>query len=1222
MSDVLKFGKKLFTFSVVAVTIVWSMGLAALVPAAAYAVDTCPELEAGELFKVPNGSAVYMLTSDLDAMYFPSEEIFKSWNLSFTNVTQIPNSCFDNYEQANPAGVNYRPGTYLLKRVESPSIYVVLPGNQRQKVTEPAVLEALYGSNWGTLVRDVPSYYWSNYVAAATDLTTAVPHDGMVVRKTGETKVYYVKGSTLYEVTGLQAAGMTDFGGVKGYEVASLGGLTVAATTVTLNSIYEDPTQVSNMSSVVSGGDVTVSLAANTPAAADVLTDSTANEYPQGNIGFTSVNFKAGSEAAVVKTVKFTRTGIANDADLGSLYLYEGTTKLAEYNSFNDKVVTFTNNSGLFTVAAGQTKTITLRGDLARGSTSVSGGKKIGFDIVSVDHVALNGGTVSGTFPATGNQMTTVAVADLGHVYVDGYTTFPATVKADEANKELWRMTMHADSQDMEVRYVKLTMVGTIDTDDVTNLRLESNGVQVGTTMGLSSEKTVVFDLANSAIKIPAGQSRVVVLRGDMAGGSGRSMKWSIQRISDIVSYDTEYNVTVSVAKDALTTAFSLIEPETGDGTNVSAGTLTVGLASESPTGNIPDAGTNVEFANFTFEAAGEAVKVDNLSVTCNGTGSNEVLANVKLLLNGTQVGTTDTSLTCNNSQTADYTFGNTFVVPAGTTVSNLKVVADTTGANIASGDNLSVSLVVGTANAQGQTTMTTLATTAETGRTLAVKSGTVSVAENSSFSDKTATNPTGTVNAKEAQIASFTITAGSAEAADVTQITLADNATTGMASNYQNLKIKHDGVQIGSTVSSLNSSASTYTFTPSTAIRIAAGQQYVVDVYADIKSSAADAGEVAYAPIRYAANAITATGVLTNASANSSNSVTDLQNHYISANGNLTVTVDGNTAPALQLVLGSTQQELGTFKLEADAAEDINVTDLVVSVSTTATQQGTLKNLTLYKDGVAFGPAVNLPIGAASTGTYWNATFSGLDLTIPRGKNVLLTVKADVTTFDLGGTSGGSYYTAMVYNIGSALEPVTSVGKSSGASITGASLDIGAATDANIVANEMMTYRTKLSVAFANDTPSGSATGGTDSIVAKFVVSNSTNVGSYSATLENFNLAIGNTGVSATAARTLDVYKTSVSTANLLATTNWGTAHMNIGDTSIAEASFNSGNGVSISAGGSLTLIVQLDTNDAGNDDKLSFNLAANDVEWSDGSATSITEVDGLPLTAKTLTF
>ncbi|MBT3539009.1 hypothetical protein HOF40_02740 [Candidatus Parcubacteria bacterium] len=1221
MTDVFKFGKKLFTFSVVAVTIVWSMGLAALVPATAYA-ETCVELEAGDLFKVPGGAAVYMVTADMDSMYFPSEEIFESWNLDFGDVTEIANTCFDMYEQATPAGVSYRPGTYLLKRVESPSIYVVLSGNQRQKVESPSALAALYGDNWGVLVRDIPSYYWSNYVAAEGELTSAVPHDGMIVRKTGETTVYQVMDGMLYEVTGLEAAGMMDFGGVKGYEVADLGGLAVAATTVTVTSIFEDPTQLGNMpdTPIATGGDVMVSLSANTPAAGDILSDSLANEYPQGNISFTTVNFKAGSDDAVVKTVKFTRSGISSDTDLGSLYLYDGDTKLAEYNSFNSKVVTFTNNSGLFTVPAGTTKSITLRGDLVRSDPSVLSGKKIAFGIVSSDHVVVDGGVVTGSFPATGNVMTTTAVADLGHVYLTSYTTFPATVKADEANKEFWRMTMTADAQDMEVRYLKLTMVGTIAVTDVANLRLESNGVQVGSAMDLSSNNTVIFDLGSDPIAIPAGQSRVVVLRGDMMGGSGRAMKYSIQRISDIVAYDMEYLVPVSVAKDALTTAFSLIQPETGDGTNVDSGTLTVGLATESPTGNIPDGGTNVEFANFTFEATGENVKVDNLVVSCNGSDATDYVDNLKLLLNGTQVGTTDTTLLCDDAATdsTTFTFGNTFIVPAGT-LANLKVVADTNDTTVAADATFAMDLVAGSSNAQGQTTMTALSTTAETGRTLTVKSGVVSIAENASFGDKTSTNPTGTVNAKEVQVASFTITAGSAEAADVTQIQLSDN-TTGQSANYQNLKIKNGDTQIGSTINSLNSSASTYSFTPATAIRIESGQQYVVDVYADIKSSATEAGNVAYAPFNYNTNAITATGVLTNSSANSSNSETAMQEQYIASNGNLTVTVDGDTANAAQLVLGSLQQELGTFKLEADAAEDINVTDLVVSVSTTDTEQGTLQNLTMYIDGEAYGPTVNLPL-AVSTGTYWNASFSGLDLTVPRSKNVLITIKADLTTFDNGGDADGRFHAAMVYNIGSGSEPITATGNSSGASITGVDLYLGAATDADQVGNEMITYKTLLSVAFAADSPSGSATGGTDSIVAKFVVSNSTNVGSYSATLENFNLTIGNTGVSATAARTLDIYKNSVSTANSVASTDWGTAHMNLADTVISEAGFTD---ISISAGGSVTLIVELDTNDAGSDDKLSFNVNASDVQWTDGStaAADITSVDGLPLTAKTLTY
>jgi len=768
---------------------------------------------------------------------------------------------------------------------------------------------------------------------------------------------------------------------------------------------------------------------------------------------------------------------------------------------------------------------------------------------------------------------------------------------------------------------MKLTMIGTISTSDVQNLKLEVGGAQVGATANISDDRTVIFDLSSAPIAVNAGQSKIVVLRGDMMGGSGRVFKFSVQRQNDLKAYDTEYGVYVNPTITTAATSFGVVEPETGNGTDVDSGTLTIGVATDSPTGSTVDGGTGVTLAKFTFDASGESVKVTSLPVYCTGSDNTDILANVKVLLNGSQVGSTDAAMTCSGvGGVNSFTFGNTFVVDRDTD-SVVTIVADTTDATIVNAATLSVSLNTGdTGNGQGQTTLTGITTTGLTARTLTVRSGVVTVSENSAFGDKTATNPTGTVNAAGARIASFVITAGSGEAADVTQISLADDATTGLASNYQKLMLMHDGVQIGTTVNTLNTTASTYSFTPSTAIRIAAGQQYVVDVYADIKSSAADAGEAAYAPVRLAATAVTATGVNTTSNISSTNSATSLQNAYIAASGNLTVAISGDTAEAAQIVLGSTAVELGTFELTADAAERINVTDLVVSVSSTAGYQGTLRNLRLYKDGVAFGPAVNLPTGAASTGTYYNATFSGLALTVEKNSTAVITVKADVTTFTNGGANGdvnGSFFAAMLSNVGSGSEPVTAVGESSGASITGAQLDMGTSPDLNQVANEMVAYRSKITVAFAGDSPSGSSVGASAQTIAKFVVSNSSNVGNYKATVNTMNFAISNTGISNTATRTMNVYKDSVSASNLLATTTAGSGTLNFADTSISTFT-----DVDITAGSSKTFVVTLDTSDAGTDDKLSIGLAQGDIVWSDDAVNVITEVDGLPLVSKTLTY
>ncbi|MBI4993263.1 MAG: hypothetical protein HZC26_03990, partial [Candidatus Magasanikbacteria bacterium] len=85
MTDLLKIGKKVFTVSVVVMTILWSVGVSALVPLVAVAAD-CPELEAGDLFKVPGDSAVFYVNADMEKMYFFNSEVYHTWYDDFSGV--------------------------------------------------------------------------------------------------------------------------------------------------------------------------------------------------------------------------------------------------------------------------------------------------------------------------------------------------------------------------------------------------------------------------------------------------------------------------------------------------------------------------------------------------------------------------------------------------------------------------------------------------------------------------------------------------------------------------------------------------------------------------------------------------------------------------------------------------------------------------------------------------------------------------------------------------------------------------------------------------------------------------------------------------------------------------------------------------------------------------------------------------------------------------------
>lgn len=1233
MSDLIQHSKKVLSVALTITTIAWSVGLFALAP-----VQT--QAAAGDLVKAAGSKTVYLVDTDGVTIHpFPHANVYTSWgfpaDFSSTFTTDL-----SGFKVGND--VEFRDGS-LVRAKETPAVYIKADG-KLLPVVSYSVFQTLGYKD--SNITWLPQSFLDKYATGAAVTSTTTHPNGTVIKYANSSKTYLIQGGVKREFAS------TDVAKVNGY--AKFPVITVPATETYADGakivvkesalvvpvgVGAAPTVTTPPTNINAGSGVSVSVASDNQTATTILSDSDTSTYPQALIPFLKVNFTAGSDGAVkITSVKFKRAGVASDGDLGNLYLYDGNTKLADYNSFSDKVVTFTNTAGLFTVDAGTTKAITLKGDLIRSTTaSVTAGKTIGFDLVAAADVTTDKATVSGSFPLTGALMTTAAVSDLGHMYFDGENTYPTTIKSDAVNQELWRFVAHATSQNMELRYVKLTMIGTILNTDIKDLKLSVGGVQVGTTQQIAADKTVTFDLTGTPYSIASGQSKVFVLTGTMNGGSAKTFKFTIQRQADLVAYDTGYNVYNSVAVDAETTAFSTLEPTTGVGTTISSGTLTSGVPTDAPSGNVADGATNVSLAKFSFTAAGEDVKISSLDISTVVSDVATKLKNVKLLLDGSQIGTTAT--TVGNYATTTFSFGNTFVVKPGTP-RYVMVVADLNDSTVAADDTIAIALVT-SATAQGQTTLNTLSTGSQTGRTLTVKAGTVTVTKNASWADRSATLPTGTKNARAAKIASFIITAGSGEASDVTQIVLKDVSNVSqMGDNFQNLTLKNGTTQIGDVIGTLDtsSSAATYTFNPATAIRINAGEQYVVDVYADILANPQDSSTLLSTNGVIEVDSISATGVSTSSDTGiAAGHDKALQNGYISSNGNLTITKSGDSPAAQQLVMGSTDVEVAKFLLAADQAENINISDIYLAASVSAGATGTLGNLKLYKGTTQVGTVTNT--GSLSTSTYAVARFSNLNLVVPANQNIILTVKADISTAG-NATTGSTFTIALLPDYDGSTsgnqESIVAKGESSGLAIDGANLDFSATPDAAVTANQMTVYASKLTVAFETDSPTGSiySSGGDDQVIAKIRVSNATNVDNKTALVKYLNFAISQSGTSKTgnAAVEVKVYKGTQVHDNLVATTSFPAAsNVNIGDTGFTNGTNHDTNFIDteIASGAYVTFLVTMDTNqlemdtDAGAE-SISIGMAADDIDWRDGytNTTAITTSDSLPLTSKTLNY
>ncbi|PLX28257.1 hypothetical protein C0581_02885 [Candidatus Parcubacteria bacterium] len=1068
MTDVLKFGKKLFTFSVVAVTIVWSLGLAALVPATAYA-ETCTELEAGDLFKVPGGAAVYMVTADMDAMYFPSQEIFESWNLSFDNVTEIANVCFDNYEQATPAGVSYRPGTYLLKRVESPSIYVVLPGNQRMKVESPSALAALYGDNWGVLVRDIPSYYWSNYVAASGELTDAVPHNGMIVRKTGEDTVYQVMDGMLYEVTGLETAGMMDFGGVKGYEVADLGGLAVAGTTVTVASIFEDPTQLGNMPETpVVSGDLAVSLSAGTPTGVQAAVGSLYNDVLHFNL-------KAGSTAVEVTGVTLQKTGLLANTDISGISTWVGSERHGSIATALDdegKVsIGFGNNP--ITVAANSTVTVSVKLNISSSATATN----FQMGVVELE----TGADVTG-FPVTGNQATVVAGTLASYTVsagtVAGYASEAAATSGSgqleigELQKEVGKWTFaESGNEDALIENLTFFLSGTSNSDtELKNWTVYGPANEVLGTAVSSNDRYVTVPV-NYTLK--KGYSKTLSLKVDIVDGSNKYFSVSIQNDYDVMAKGMTTGYYVAPG------SFSSQTP-TNSWFKMKQGTLSVQRAATSPSASVP-AGVNDEVLGlFELKAIGEDVEIRKMALEIYSGDANDpdMTGNVKVQSEDgskTYLSTAYTNLIDGTTSGATFATGTARNLSTYLTIKSGETVTIRVVGNIADGANASDTYAVKVgafylkrlSTLDYQTKPNT--TTAYLGNTMNVTAASLTLANNTSVGNSTlATGATNVV------VGSMVLAAGSSE--NVTVTTMAVDMTN--ASNVLNLGLWDGDTLLGTEVVTPVIASNTFSFS----LDIPKNTTKVLNLKADVATTASSTSA-------FTVSALTAVGAGTGQSAITF-TATSLQTTSFGA-ARLIITNDSVVENAIVLPTAVGEKSLiATHKYEA-VNSDIELRKVTYSVlgETSTSTEGTSANYGIVELRDPEGNVLASAQPVDSTAT--TLTFTGFTYTIPAGLTKKLSLYSTVNGSGVM-TPASTSRVGISSDANTSLEAYSSTGLLARSVIGyGSTSAEYSADDTNFAPSSLMLFHNTAPVIALSNSPSGSKTPANETDVFTFSVAN-----------------------------------------------------------------------------------------------------------------------------------
>ncbi len=805
-----------------------------------------------------------------------------------------------------------------------------------------------------------------------------------------------------------------------------------------------------------------VGLASDNPVAGALISSSNS---AAARVPVLAVNLTAGNSSGVtVSEIKFTKQGVLADGSISGAYLVENGQVISQFTSLNQGVLTF---SGLnLSVGAGQTRKLWLAID---PSTNLSAGNTVSFSLTSGSMVtAVDASnqvvTPTGFFPVNGNVFTITSVSNPSIATLTlASSTVGNSVYAGTQNVLVGQWTMTAGNSAVMPRSINFKVTGSANKTDIKNVKLFLNGVQVGNTLPMvASDGSAYFDLTqgSSSVRINTG-STVMQIYADVMGSPSFTFKFQILNTYDIYAVDTQYNVPIAAT----------VTNGGGNGTEITInqGSLTVSLASDTPTGNIARGGSATKLAKFTIYAAGEPVKVKWLTFGLTFTGGtvnlDNTIKNIALVDDaGGQVGSTVNSLmttaTCTDTSFSAATsspvncFGSSgspinYIIPANTTrVLTLQGDIQST----ADFSTVVARLTGNTSNLQGLTSSQSANSGSVQGGALSLVTSNLTTTVNSGVGTQTVA-----ASQSGAKIGSYSLTASSAEGVNLTSITLTTSASSTL---FSNLRLMVGSTQFGVTQPSLTASGQ-YTF--SGALNVPAGTTKVVDVYADALSGIAG---VTYPAITSITNCA-GSGATTFTSVTSCSAT----GQSVRGAGQATVQValDSGSPAAGQLVMGSTGNTLATYRFtETSNVESIKITSLNIldQVAATSTTKSGFSNVSLYDStgllGTAGSPTTTASTSNPGAGYIYSFNLSR-PIIVPIGGSISVTLKGDVSSF---ANSGATDNTTHVFKIATSTETTNDTSTETVVALGLTSNTASAVSLSSPNANAQTVLRTKLTVA------------------------------------------------------------------------------------------------------------------------------------------------------------